>query len=167
MFAPDNDAFERFLGTPLNELFEGKSRPPEAVSYFNSIGINIAVDTTPARNFFLGANGSSFLNRLLLSHILGGERRSDRLDCSESYRMLSGEDTVTKCVQAGDVVVSKAQVGSGNTLRNLPTIVDADKAVSNGIVHNVTGVIVPEFLFPSSKIKLPEGFFGLPEVYEP
>jgi len=142
MFAPDNLAFEKFLNTPLKTLFGTSS---DTVAYFHTLGLDITRDSTRAKDLFLADIGTQFLSRLLLSHIIGGERDFRSLTCNKTSRMLSGVDTITECHHNRN----KAQVGTKNNMHNLPLIIDADVDATNGILHRVSNVIIPDFVFPT------------------
>ncbi|KAL3924427.1 MAG: hypothetical protein SGILL_001056, partial [Bacillariaceae sp.] len=85
------------------------------------------------------------LEEVLLNHVVASQSvvlEAD-LDCDASVPMLSGETTSTICV-TGDVF----QIGVGNLALQdeelLPQIVDTDTTACNGVVHEVSNLILTQ-----------------------
>jgi uncharacterized surface protein with fasciclin (FAS1) repeats len=86
------------------------------------------------------------LEEVLLNHVVTSESvvLAADLECDGTVPMLSGETTTTICV-AGDIF----QIGQGNIALNqdedlLPQIVATDTDACNGVVHEVSNVILPQ-----------------------
>jgi len=164
MFAPNNQAFEKFYQMPFNQLFNTKA--PEVVSYFNNLDIDVVSDSAiVSADFFVSANGKRFLNELLLGHIIPRQRTDSHLVCQSLSSMQNGKFTMTTCDHnSNNDTNRKFQVGVKNTERNAPKIIQKDVAAINGIIHVVNNVIITELEVPSNAIQLDESFFSPPDV---
>ena len=106
----------------------------------------------------------TFLRYVIFYHIIGNNQviSFDDLKCNQKHRMLNGIDTQTRCsTNRNNNVISKYQIGSSNSAfgnndddnedsdivvlgKKAPKIFKS-KLASNGIVHAVTNVILPDF----------------------
>lgn len=182
LFAPNNEAFVRLLQREINALFD--LQVPEVVAYFNALGVDFLENSVLVNEFFLGPNGNLFLTEILLTHVVGQELSERDLKCSRIIQMLNGEETATECRRVANTGrVKKFQVGGGNTVRNLAKIINPDNIASNGVVHIVNNVILPDFRFPDIpdiEIFIPQPIFvvqgppgipipdlGVPVLFQP
>ncbi|KAL3939569.1 MAG: hypothetical protein SGARI_001322 [Bacillariaceae sp.] len=80
---------------------------------------------------------------VLRYHIVDEELFADDLSCSYKYdsfiQMINGLFTETKCYSEAIF-----QVGTGNDSDDKPRIIDTDIVASNGVIHVVDEVILPE-----------------------
>ncbi len=77
-------------------------------------------------------NDPKLLKRVLLSHVIAGVVNS-----SDAYKM-EGADTETL-----SGMMAQIKVNDGKLVVNLATVVDADIAASNGVIHSIDRVIIP------------------------
>jgi uncharacterized surface protein with fasciclin (FAS1) repeats len=90
----------------------------------------------------------AILEEIILNHAVDSETvvLSKRLTCGDSVLMLSGETTTTVCVErTGDIY----QVGQGNLALDqddelLPQILEPDILACNGVVHQISNVILSQ-----------------------
>ena len=99
------------------------------------------------RDFLFSDKGNDTLRDIVRYHLVEDRRINYRdLVCDRSYLMTNGENTRTKC---GSDKFTKFQVGQGNTIR--PQISLRNIPASNGVLHVVNEVILPEKSTPSTK----------------
>ena len=99
------------------------------------------------RDFLFSDKGNDTLRDIVKYHLVEDRRINYRdLVCDRSYLMTNGENTRTKC---GSDKFTKFQVGQGNTIR--PQISLRNIPASNGVLHVVNEVILPEKSTPSTK----------------
>jgi len=159
-FAWDNAAITAFQRQRISELFVGNNLTPQIQAYLESKGVDLTIDDTLVRDVILypsgkfsdifedfGGRNKSPLGQLFYGSVVDRVVLSDaQLICGVRIRMSGGTFSTTQC--DGD---SKAQVGDGNT-DQLPVIVEPDRDILafNGIIHRVSGVLVPTFTdFPA------------------
>jgi uncharacterized surface protein with fasciclin (FAS1) repeats len=99
-------------------------------------------------DLLLDAENAATLEEVLLNHVLDSETvvLSEDLVCDVAVPMLSGETTTTICVERTEDIL---QLGQGNLALNqdeelLPNIVEADILTCNGVVHQISNVILPQ-----------------------
>lgn len=146
MFAPTNSALNRFLLRSINEFFDPDD--PEVIEFFDEIGIDVSDDHMRVNDFLFTINGRVILTQILLTHIINGEVDSKTLRCNRSQEMLSGEDTATECFRKNQNTRYKFQVGDGNTEQDRPRVFGTDTPASNGILHVIDAVILPNMTIP-------------------
>ncbi|KAG7360989.1 fasciclin domain containing protein [Nitzschia inconspicua] len=102
---------------------------------------NLGQDTL---DLLTAAESVGILEGVLLDHAVDTDAviLSNDLVCDESIAMLSGEPTTTICT-GGEIF----QIGQGNLALNqnanlLPKIVEADVLACNGVVHQISNVIL-------------------------
>lgn len=140
LFAPDNDAMYRFVRRSLEDLFDLGN--DEVVKFFETSGFDVLNEEKLVIDFILSFPGRLVLSNILLTHITNGEVTSSDLDCTDFLVMLNGQLTATQCIGVSSSP-SKFQYGEGNR-QTRPRITGKDFEVSNGIVHIVNEVILPD-----------------------
>jgi len=107
---------------------------------------NYAFITMPAGLLaaIVGPDGQDVLEDLLLYHVYEGKLKFNRLFCGKERQMANGEITTTRCRNG-----FKFQVGEGNERDREPEIVFPDGEATNGIIHVVDEVILPDTSTPA------------------
>jgi len=151
MFAPDNEALNNLLRRNIQDLFNANR--PEVVAYFGGMEINIIDNIARINDFIFSDVGRVILNEILLTHIvLNKEVAFNKLKCKKMLEMLNGQVTVTDCDQrvSGNIrSIHKFQVGEGNDPNDpRPKIIGQDFLASNGVLHVVNEVILPNLRVP-------------------
>eukprot|EP00535_Pseudo-nitzschia_heimii_P000378 CAMPEP_0197187804 /NCGR_PEP_ID=MMETSP1423-20130617/16592_1 /TAXON_ID=476441 /ORGANISM="Pseudo-nitzschia heimii, Strain UNC1101" /LENGTH=522 /DNA_ID=CAMNT_0042639469 /DNA_START=194 /DNA_END=1762 /DNA_ORIENTATION=+ len=141
LFAPDNDAMDRFLKRSLEDLFDLGNEA--VVNYFQTSSFDYK-ETSSMLDFIVSFEGRFVLDEILLTHVMNEERSSNDLICNGLFVMLSMQLTATECIgTVNGFVQSKYQYGEGND-RIRPKITGKDFKASNGIIHIVSEVILPD-----------------------
>ncbi len=155
LFAPTNSAFDRLLNRPLNDLYD--ETDSDVITFFNDIGLDVTDSNVLLSSFLLASTGRNALNEILLTHILSEEVDKSDLICNAEFVSLSGQETVTACLRITPplTTLAKFQIGPGNTAADKPLLYATDTPASNGILHVVDEVILPELNIPDEVILPP------------
>jgi len=137
----------------------GNNLTPKIQAYFESKEVDVTNDSTPIEKVILfpeerfldiydvlgGTRSKSPLGQLLSGSITNEVLSLAQLRCNKKVRMTGRTSTTTQCDGDGKV---KAQVGEGDGKAPLPDFVEFDQDIRayNGILHRVSGVLIPPFI---------------------
>lgn len=129
LFAPSNDAFEKFFIRYNDDFFENEE------NFESFINNNIIADGQ--RKLQFDAFRNILMTRVLLYNVADGVSLSRDLTCEGKVAMILGGTTETKCND------DKVEGQKGTCNKETSVFRQTDVIAANGVIHLITEVLVP------------------------